>query len=78
VVTCCTVCFSINKIANAVLCDVVHRLYVGNLCFDNVVVLWYMCKYNFVYTRKNSVAFSSPIYVELANSEQRYVQIPYA
>lgn len=76
-VTCCTLCFNINKVVNAVPCDILHRLYVAVLCFDSFMVLLYMCKCNFFYISNKSMVIPSYICVTLSNSEQHYVQICY-
>ena len=38
---------------------------------------WKICKCNFIYAHKKSVAFLAPLFLKLTNVEQHYIQIPY-
>jgi len=67
----------LNKTANGVLHDAVHRLYQGVLYIQNVTVSWYTCESNIVYAYKNSVAFSAHVFMTLTNAGQNYVHSSY-
>jgi hypothetical protein len=48
---------TLDKTANIVGPDV-HRLYQGILYYQNDMVLWYICKYDFIHTHKKKYGLS--------------------
>jgi hypothetical protein len=65
----------VNKIADFILCYVVHTFYQDIPYIENVMVSWFMHKCNIIYTCKKSTAFTMLIFMKVANSEQPYMQI---
>jgi len=62
-----------RSLRNGVHCDLVHRLYQDVVLSKCDVVLWYTHKFHFIYTRKKSMAFPTPMYIKLTSAQQHYV-----
>jgi hypothetical protein len=68
---------SVHRIANAALCDTVHRLYLGFLLSKYYAVVSYLCNHNFIFAHKKSKALPVPTVTASTNAEQDYAQMSY-
>lgn len=63
-----------NKNANCVHFSVLHRLLQDGLYFKSGMVFLYTCKFDFVYSHKNSITCPGPMFMMFTNSEQHIIR----